>query len=435
MRSMREHLAQADKLHYQYQKERWFLDAVGIYCQAVSALADELAVLDVESSGLLGFRDYLTGYTRSGAFTQLASETQALDGALATVRYSIHIKGNRVRVDRYEDEADYSEEVQRTFAKFQRGAVRDYRAKLPNWFDMNHVEEQILDLVAQLHPDVFGTLDRYCARHREYLDPTVGAFDREVHFYVAYLEYIERFKPAGLTFCYPRVSRESKEIHALQAYDIALANKLVSESASVVCNDFALEGPERIIVVTGPNQGGKTTFARGFGQLHHLAALGLPVPGRRARLFLCDAVFTHFEHEEQAGSRRGKLQDDLMRIHGILARATPRSIFILNEIFNSTTLEDATFLAGRVLARIVALDALCVCVTFLDELVAMSPTIVSMTSMVVPDDPSTRTFRVVRRPADGRAYALSIAEKYRLTRAELLRRIPAREPESPEAGR
>jgi hypothetical protein len=88
-----------------------------------------------------------------------------------------------------------------------------------------------------------------------------------------------------------------------------------------------------------------------------------------------------------------------------------------------------------VLARIVALDALCVCVTFLDELVAMSPTIVSMTSMVVPDDPSTRTFRVVRRPADGRAYALSIAEKYRLTRAELLRRIPAREPESPEAGR
>ncbi len=42
MRSMREHLAQADKLHYRYQKERWFLDAVGIYCQAVGALADEL---------------------------------------------------------------------------------------------------------------------------------------------------------------------------------------------------------------------------------------------------------------------------------------------------------------------------------------------------------------------------------------------------------
>src|SRR6266511_2417392 len=220
MRSMREHLAQADKLHYRYQKERWFLDAVGIYCQAVGALADELAVLDLESSGLVGFRDHVAGYTRSEAFTGLASQAQALDDALATVRYSIHIKGNRVRVDRYQDQADYSQEVERTFAKFQQGAVRDYRAKLPDWLDMNHVEAQVLDLVAQLHPGVFGTLDDFCARHREYLDPTVGAFD------------------------------------------IALANKLIGQSASVVCNDFSLKGPERVLVVTGPNQGGKTTFAR-----------------------------------------------------------------------------------------------------------------------------------------------------------------------------
>jgi DNA mismatch repair protein MutS len=210
----------------------------------------------------LGFRDHLAGYTRSEAFTALVSQTRALDDALATVRYSVHIKGNRVRVSRYEDQADYSEEVERTFAKFQQGAVQDYRAKLPNWLDMNHVEAQVLDLVAQLHPDVFGTLDEFYAHHREYLDPTVGAFDREVQFYVAYLDYIERFKPAGLTFCYPRVSGESKEIYALQAYDIALANKLITQSAPVVCNDFSLQGPERILVVTGPNQGGKTTFAR-----------------------------------------------------------------------------------------------------------------------------------------------------------------------------
>jgi len=279
MRSMREHFAQADKLHYQFQKERWFLDAVGIYCHAISSLTDELAVLDVESSGLLGFCDYLAGYTRSDAFTQLASQTRALDDALATVRYSVHIKGNRVRINRYEDEADYSEEVERTFAKFQQGAVQDYRAKLPNWLDMNHVEAQVLDLVAQLHPDGFGTLDEFCARHREYLDPTVGAFDREVQFYVAYLDYIERFEPAGLPFCYPQVSSESKEIHALQAYDIALANKLVTGSAPVVCNDFSLKGPERLLVVTGPNQGGKTTFARMFGQLHYLAQPGLPHTG------------------------------------------------------------------------------------------------------------------------------------------------------------
>src|SRR6266508_2367648 len=364
MRSMREHLAQADKLHYRYQKERWFLDAVGIYCQAVGALADELAVLDLESSGLVGFRDHVAGYTRSEAFTGLASQAQALDDALATVRYSIHIKGNRVRGDRYQDQADYSQEVERTFAKFQQGAVRDYRAKLPDWLDMNHVEAQVLDLVAQLHPGVFGTLDDFCARHREYLDPTVGAFDREVQFYVAYLEYIERFKPAGLTFCYPRVSGESKETYAVGAFDIALANKLIGQSASVVCNDFSMQGPGRVLVVTGPNQGGKTTFARMFGQLHYLTSLGCPVPGLQAALFLPDRIFTHIER-----------------------------------------------------------DLLAVYVTFVDELASLGEHTVSMVSTVVPDNPAMRTYKIVRQPADGLAYAAAIAEKYGLTYERLRRRI------------
>lgn len=306
MRSMREHLAQAEKLHYEYQKERWFLDAVEIYCDAVSSLAEELAHLEVDSRGFRMFRGYLRGYTESDGFASLAVETQALNESLAGVKYSVHIRGNRVRVSEYGGEADYSAEVEEIFAKFKQGAVKDYKVKFSNEPDMDHVEARILDLVAQLHPEVFGVLDEYCARHRDYLDGVINAFDREVQFYLAYLEYIERFKRAGLPFCHPEVCARSKEVHADRAFDLALANKLVPEGSDVVRNDFYLKNPERVLVVTGPNQGGKTTFARMFGQLHYLASLGFPVPAREARLFLPDRLFTHFEREEDLATLRGE---------------------------------------------------------------------------------------------------------------------------------
>ncbi len=156
MRIMREHLAQAEKLYYRSQRKSWFLDAVGIYCDAVTSLAHDLSLIDMKARGFLAFRAYLANYAGSDRFTSLLAETKQLKADLATVRYCLLIQNNRITVRKYENEIDYSADVEQTFAKFKQGAVNDYKVTFPDSPEMNHVEAKILDLVAQLYPDIFS---------------------------------------------------------------------------------------------------------------------------------------------------------------------------------------------------------------------------------------------------------------------------------------
>jgi len=424
MRIIRKQLAISEKLHHKYQKERWFLEAMELYCAATEHLIQNLNSVDKKSDGFISFQEYLTNYVQSDRFKLLVGETKKIIANLSSIQYCVHFRGLRVQVRNLKSEINYNEEIERTFAKFKNESVKDYRVDYSaNPMDMNEVEAQILDGVAYLYPDSFLHLDTFFVENQNYLDETLAIFDREIQFYIAYLDYIEIFRKEDLKFCYPKITNNSKEVYCYDGYDLALAHKLICDKSSVVANDFYLKEKERIIVVSGPNQGGKTTFARTFGQLHYLSVLGCPVPGRTAQLFLFDKLFTHFEKEENIKNLRGKLQDELVRIHNILDQATPDSIIVMNEIFTSTALQDQIYLSKNIMRKIIDLDSLGIWVTFIEELASYSEKAVSMISTVMPDNPAVRTYKILRGPADGLAYALSIAEKYNLTYDSLKKRL------------
>ncbi|HZZ60614.1 MAG TPA: DNA mismatch repair protein MutS [Roseiarcus sp.] len=422
-RVVRDHVAQVTKLHDRHQKLAWSRDAIELYCQSVERLLAALGASPPGSAGLNGFLAYLDAYVASSSFQQLKTDAASIKAKLASIRYTMLIAGSSITVAAYDGAPDYGAEIQADFEKFRQGAAADHIFKFNDFDQMNHIEAGVLERVARLFPEPFAELEAYVSRNAGFLDPVVSRFDREIQFYVAYLAHVRRIGGAGLPFCYPKVSRQSKEESVSQCYDLALARNLLDSNDKVVPNDYFLHGRERIVIVSGPNQGGKTTFARTFGQLHYLAALGCPVPAAGAQLFLFDRLFTHFEKGEDIHNLRGKLHDDLFRMHNALASMTSDSIVILNEVFNSTSLSDAIFLSTQILTRIIALDALCVCVTFIDELAALSDTTVSMASNVKPGDLAQRTFKVTRRPPDGLAYAISVAEKYRLTYGQLTERL------------
>jgi DNA mismatch repair protein MutS len=423
MREVGAHRDLAAKAYYGYERERWVLAAASTWCRTIRALLDGLDAEPIEAIGLHGVRAYLRGYTASQAFAQLAADAARVEEALAGIRYRLRLEMGKFTVSRAIDEPDFGAEVLATFERFKQGDGREYPFEYSVSPQLNHIEAAVTERVARLFPAVFGSLAAFHAAHADFTDPVILRFAREIQFYVAYLEHLAHLRRAGLEFSLPNVSGTATAFAATGLFDLALASHLVGERTPIVLNDIDVREPERIVVVTGPNQGGKTTFARAIGQMHHLAAIGCPVPGTKVRIGLVDGIHALFERQENVEDLASKLEEDLRRMRAILGRLTNRSLVIMNETFSSTTVGDQAFINREVLAAIDTAGAWCVTVTFLDELAALGPSVLSMVSNVDPENPARRTFRIVRRDADGLAYAMAVAEKHGLTydqvRAEL----------------
>ncbi|WP_129287468.1 DNA mismatch repair protein MutS [Streptomyces sp. GZWMJZ-114] len=426
MRETRSRLRTASQLRHPYQRSAVFREAAGIYHTALVQLDTALQGSAPASRALLRLSEWLTGHVRSTEFAAFSSDLARTAALFDSVHYTLTIGPGQVTVAPCHDEEDMGAAVMADFARFSQGTPPTRLDRPREFHTADTVEAAVLDRVALLFPAPFAQLAAFADTHRDFLDATISTVDREAQFYLACLDLTDRFHDAGLPTCLPEVSVHSKRVLARETYDMALAERLIDDSREIVVGDFHLAGHERMLVVTGPNQGGKTTLARTFGQLHHFAALGAPVAGRKALLPLCDVILTHFERGEQSDDTGGQLRDDLIRVHQLLSRATSSSIVILNELFTSTTSQDAILLGRRVLTELTRRGTLGVFVTFVHELASLNEATVSMVSTVDPENPTRRTYRLERRPADDVSYAESLARLHRLTFRGITQRLSAR---------
>ena len=412
------YLGMASKLDYEINRKGWILEAILLYTRVVEDLFENLRKIDLNSCGMKAFRKYLEEYVSSEKFKILSKRSKEVKRELSSVRYDLILEPGKVSVKDYEGEKDYSTEIERFFSKFEEDGCEDLEFENFESHGMSHVEAEIIEFVRKIHPDPFDELDDFLKDHGEFLDDCILNFERDSRFYISYLDFIEPIKKKGLEFCYPEVVEDPTDTFARDIFDVVLALR----SKRVVTNDFRLERDERIIVVTGPNQGGKTTFARAFGQVHYLSSLGLPIPASSARLMVPDEIFTHFERKEDVREQRSKLENDLIRIREILEKVSRRSVVIFNEPLSSAALRDAVVMGEKILEKFAHVGSVLVWVTFVDEL-SRYEGVVSMVALVDPDDPSVRTFRIVRKPSNGLAYAISIAKKYGLTYKSVKERV------------
>lgn len=423
-REQRDHAAAA--AHSPYERGLWHLSAVNDYVATVTRFREKLTrfvpTCAPRSDCWRLLMEHTVAYCENESFIQLETHASDVRTRLDSLRYNMLIRGAKVTIAPTNDEINLADAVFDTFQRFRQGDVTDHRTPFrPPTFE--HVQGWILDRVAQVHEEEFARLVAFTRETSHYIEPLLDRFVDEVRFYLAYLDYVTPMRNGGLSMSYPKVSVTSKETHLAETWDLALAARLAAKGETAVTNDLSLSGDERILVISGPNQGGKTTTARLFGQIHHLAAIGCPVPGHSAQLSLCDKVLTVFEHEEQLDTLEGRLGAEIHRLHEVFEQASSRTVIVINEAFASTAVHDARILTRDVLQRMSALETVGACVTFIDELSRLNTHTVSMVSRVDPEDPAIRTFKVERREADGRAYARALAKKHHLTKEQIDERL------------
>ena len=422
MLQVNRHQKMISKIDYKEYKKIWFLQMSIVYIETIQSLITTLNALDFHSDGLKLFKKYMQAYIDSDFFKKFSLEAILIQKELDSLNYNITIDGIKFSVQRYDDEEDFSKKIKNLFQKFEDDTRKKHKSEYDKNSSANHVDAKILEFVFKLYPKEFSKLDSFYQNFHDFMDKTIQRFSHEVWFYLSYIKFTKEFYEENLSFCIPRFSDDGS-VDVEDGYDLSLARKLLVEKKSIVTNSYYLNDKERILIISGANQGGKSTFARMVGQINYLASLGLQVPAKRAVLCLSRHIYTHFEREEDIKNLRSKLQDDLFRIHQILSKAKQGDLLILNEIFSSTSLSDAFFLSKEIMQKIIDDDLFCVWVTFIEELSEMNDKTVSMVCEIDHNDVKNRTFKIVRKKADGLAYANSIAKKYHLSFEQIIQRI------------
>ena len=188
----------------------------------------------------------------------------------------------------------------------------------------------------------------------------------ELAFLLGAIHLADRLAGSGLDTCFPEVvpAGAAPRWSGKGLYDPALALRI---GAEVVPGDLDADGAT-LVVVTGANQGGKSTLLRAIGATQVLAQAGLFVPAQQLRLEVRPQVFVHFGREEDRGLRRGRLEEELERMRRIVERVRPGDLVLANESFASTNEAEGSAVAHGLFTALADAGVRIVAVTHLYEL-------------------------------------------------------------------
>jgi DNA mismatch repair ATPase MutS len=171
----------------------------------------------------------------------------------------------------------------------------------------------------------------------------------ELAFYIGCLNLHEQLVSKGEPICFPdaRPAGERK-LSFTGLYDVCLA---LATKEKTVGNDVNADNKD-LAVITGANQGGKSTFLRSIGLAQLMMQCGMFVPAEHFCSEICNGLFTHYKREEDLTMKSGKLDEELARISEIVDRVAPNSLLLLNESFAATNEREGSEIGRQIVSAL-----------------------------------------------------------------------------------
>jgi hypothetical protein len=233
------------------------------------------------------------------------------------------------------------------------------------------------------------------AQSAEHIQGFFRMLRTELAFYIGCLNLHDLLVAKREPVCFPEPTPAGERTHRFQGlYDVSLA---LSMDQSVVVNTLDLDA-KSVVIITGANQGGKSTFLRSVGIAQLMMQSGMFVAAGSFAAELCGALFTHYKREEDASMKSGKLDEELQRMSDIADAIAPRSMLLFNESFAATNEREGSEIARQVVSALHETGMKVLFVTHLYEFAhrlfeTKLPGATFLRAERKPD--GTRTFRVV----------------------------------------
>jgi DNA mismatch repair ATPase MutS len=171
----------------------------------------------------------------------------------------------------------------------------------------------------------------------------------ELAFYCGCLNLHDSLTGKGEPVCFPKPAPAGERRHCFRGlYDVCLSLHMEQR---VVGNTVCADG-KGLAVITGANQGGKSTFLRSIGLAQLMMQCGMFVGAEDLKAELCSALFTHYKREEDASMNRGKLDEELARMSEIVDNLAPNSMLLFNESFAATNEREGSEIARQIVCAL-----------------------------------------------------------------------------------